>query len=819
MHPLPPACRRAIAAVVTLALLSPATAALSSLAIDWPPASYNPDPLPDDLLVPMPCSGAMAFRVIAVGPEPRTLSEGTDFRDLAGPLPLGPNGQGAYLLGKYEVTRLQAAALRAYAQERDCPEPLDPQQVGQEQTRRRAAADQRRPEARIAWYEARGLADDYAAWLRLYGGTYPDCRGLGTGLGTGPCIPRLGGEAAVVRLPTEPEWEYAARGGQAVGAEAFRYPLPPLAEDFARYAWTAANAGADPWPIGTRLAGPLGLHDLFGNVSEIQHETEPSERGEVFIARGGGYQSQPEQADSRYRDRFRLYDEQGRGRLSETGLRLLIGAPVDVVAPAGEGAAPPAPDATLAYLQVQTSVPASVRLDGTEIGRAGPGQPLRLTDRLPGGHLLLVQADGYRIHSQTLALEAGAWTRVQITLELDGERQEAGLSRAQWSEIRDQLTSLGQDPGEPGLFERITGGVPEATRAALRAFQQHHGLPPDGYATDRTRAALAEAIAAQVAEAEAARIAAEERRRGEREEAARRAQEAAKRQAEAEAKRQAEEAARLAEVQAKRRAKEAAAKATPKAFSVFRDRLEDGSEGPQMVALPGGRFQMGSPPSEPGRVDDERQHEVRVAAFAIGRTEVTFDEYDAFAKATGRGRPGDRGWGRGRRPVINVSWHDATAYAEWLSEQTGKAYRLPTEAQWEYAARAGTQTPFWTGECIHTDQANYNGNYDYNSCGAKSGVYRGKTLPVASLEPNPWGLYHMLGNVGEWTCSGYAKDYKGSEGCIPPERKNNANPPRGVRGGSWNYLPRDVRAAIRGWLAPQDRLDYVGLRLARTLTP
>ena len=129
-------------------------------------------------------------------------------------------------------------------------------------------------------------------------------------------------------------------------------------------------------------------------------------------------------------------------------------------------------------------------------------------------------------------------------------------------------------------------------------------------------------------------------------------------------------------------------------------------------------------------------------AFAIGRTEVTFAQYDRFAAATGREKPDDAGWGRGERPVINVSWHDAVAYTEWLSAQTGHPYRLPGEAGWEYAARAGTTGPFWTGDCIHTDQANYDGNYDYAGCGARTGVYRARTVPAGSLPPNQ----------GDWSC-------------------------------------------------------------------
>ena len=115
---------------------------------------------------------------------------------------------------------------------------------------------------------------------------------------------------------------------------------------------------------------------------------------------------------------------------------------------------------------------------------------------------------------------------------------------------------------------------------------------------------------------------------------------------------------------------------------------------------------MGSLANELSREADERPHRVRVDGFAMGQYEVTFEEYDRFCAATGREKPDDESWGRGRRPVIYVDWNDAMAYAEWLSQQTGKQYRLPTEAEWEYAARAGTTTPFWTGRCVNTDQAN-----------------------------------------------------------------------------------------------------------------
>ncbi len=235
---------------------------------------------------------------------------------------------------------------------------------------------------------------------------------------------------------------------------------------------------------------------------------------------------------------------------------------------------------------------------------------------------------------------------------------------------------------------------------------------------------------------------------------------------------------------------------TPTVGSTFRDTLKDGSSGPEMVMIPAGTFRMGDIQGG-GRDNEQPVHSVSVGQFAMGKFEVTFAEYDKFADATGREKPSDGGWGRGNRPVIYVSWNDATAYTEWLSDQTGKQYRLPTEAEWEYAARAGTETKYWWGNEIDNSKANYNYNL-------------GKTSPVGSYAANKFGLYDTSGNVWEWTCSEYEGKYNGKEKvCLA----KNSNKSRVLRGGSWNNNPGLVRAAFRYWDTPDYRLDDGGFRV------
>lgn len=268
------------------------------------------------------------------------------------------------------------------------------------------------------------------------------------------------------------------------------------------------------------------------------------------------------------------------------------------------------------------------------------------------------------------------------------------------------------------------------------------------------------------------------------------------------------------------------AKPSKRPGTVFTDTLRDGSPCafcPEMVVIPAGSFTMGSPGTEEGRYADEGpQRQVAFEQpFALGRHEITFAEWDACAAAgeCDGYRPDDLGWGRGSRPVINVSWHDAQTFVAWLSDRTGESYRLPSEAEWEYGARAGTVTPFWTGATISTAQANYDGNDTYDA-GTK-GIYRARTVAMddPSFPANPFGLFHVHGNVWEWVQDCHLGSYEGAPTDGEAAADRNDCPARVLRGGSWIDGPKGLRSAVRAGEAPEARNNVLGFRVARMLTP
>ena len=223
----------------------------------------------------------------------------------------------------------------------------------------------------------------------------------------------------------------------------------------------------------------------------------------------------------------------------------------------------------------------------------------------------------------------------------------------------------------------------------------------------------------------------------------------------------------------------------------------------EWVEIPGGSFMMGSPEEEPERKANERQHKVTVNPFRISRFQATFEQYDLFCDATHRDKPPDEGWGRGKRPVIHINWDEATAFADWLG------CRLPTEAEWEYACRAGTTTPFSTGNNLTTAQANFNGNFPYNN--SPKGEYRARTEPVGSFEPNPWGLFDMHGNVWEW-CSDWYDDYPEGDQVNP--RGPESGTFRIFRGGGWRNYAQLCRSAFRYRYFQNFRHYNIGFRVA-----
>jgi formylglycine-generating enzyme required for sulfatase activity len=281
----------------------------------------------------------------------------------------------------------------------------------------------------------------------------------------------------------------------------------------------------------------------------------------------------------------------------------------------------------------------------------------------------------------------------------------------------------------------------------------------------------------------------------------------------------------------------------PRANSTYLSRRPSLKPTPQpipsnMVLINGGTFTMGSPADEPHRFSDEIQHQVTISSFFIGKYEVTQKEYQEVMETNPSNFKGDN------LPVEQVSWFDAVEFCNALSlregltpaytidrnsidpnnkdkiatvrwlvtwNQNANGYRLPTEAEWEYACRAGTTTPFNTGNNITTENANYNGHYPYNN--NARGTNRDKTTAVGSFAPNPWGLYDMHGNVWEW-CWDWHGPYPKSAQTDPVGVSSGSD--RVHRGGAWNNAGRFLRSAYQFFNSPSGRGNFVGFRLVRT---
>lgn len=240
-------------------------------------------------------------------------------------------------------------------------------------------------------------------------------------------------------------------------------------------------------------------------------------------------------------------------------------------------------------------------------------------------------------------------------------------------------------------------------------------------------------------------------------------------------------------------------------FSYMRDELSDKSLGPELVILNSASYIRGD---NNGDDDEKPAMPVTLKAFAIGTHEITFDQYDQFCNDTRRDKPNDEEWGRGSRPVVNVSWKDATAYTQWLSRRSGKTYRLPTDAEWEYAARAGSETSYWWGNESGVAMAN---------CEGCNSIWSGeKTAPVARFPANEFGLYDTAGNVFEWVTDCYHNTFEHA----PKDGAAIDKPGCGkrvIRGGAWSFPAKESRSANRWRDFPTRRSDDTGFRVVREL--
>jgi formylglycine-generating enzyme required for sulfatase activity len=246
--------------------------------------------------------------------------------------------------------------------------------------------------------------------------------------------------------------------------------------------------------------------------------------------------------------------------------------------------------------------------------------------------------------------------------------------------------------------------------------------------------------------------------------------------------------------------------------SSFTEDLGNGIE-LEMIAIPGGTFWMGSPKNEAERSSWESpQHQVTVPSFFMGKYQLTQAQYQAIMGNNPAYFKGDN------LPVESVSWNDAVAFCQKLSHRTGKNYRLPSEAEWEYACRAGTTTPFSFGDNITTDLVNYDGNYPYKS--APKGKYRQQTTDVGIFPPNAFGLYDMHGNVWEWCEDDWHENYVNAPKDGSAWNNRSGNSDKLIRGGSWDNHARNCRSANRNWYSHAYRNRHYGFRVlfcSRTL--
>jgi formylglycine-generating enzyme required for sulfatase activity len=225
---------------------------------------------------------------------------------------------------------------------------------------------------------------------------------------------------------------------------------------------------------------------------------------------------------------------------------------------------------------------------------------------------------------------------------------------------------------------------------------------------------------------------------------------------------------------------------------------------PEMVTVPGGSYQQGDIRGL-GSNDEQPVRQVTIKPFPLGKYEVTFEEYDRYVELIGGRSPSDQSWGRGKRPVINVSWDDAMAYAKWLSQATGNRYRLPTESEWEYAARSGGNDETWAGTSDEKQLADY---VVYGQRGTES---------VGSKKPNGLGLFDMSGNVEEWVDDCWHNSYQGAptDGSAWLEENGGECGRRVIRGGSWLNEPGYLRVSFRFRGGTDDRFDFLGFRLVQ----